>query len=429
MKYKAVRGMEDILPGDMGIWQYLERVARKDLESWGYDEIRTPILEDTSIFVRSIGENTDIVKKEMYTFKDRKDRSLTLRPEGTAPIARAYIEHSLDKTSPKVKRLYYIEPMFRSERPQKGRSRQFHQIGVEVIGSGSPFADVEVIRQLNGMLKLFRLEGATIKLNSLGCASDKENFAVTLKKYLEERKSQLCGDCKERTKKNVLRALDCKSETCIQVVRQAPSILESLCIPCKAHFEKVKERLAKEGIEFKETKNLVRGLDYYTGIVFEITHPALGSQDAIGAGGRYDNLIKDLGGPDTKAVGYALGVERIIIALKETEALPEPTRIYIATLGEKALLEGAALATHLRTWLKRDKNHMIVKFIEDIDGGVLKAQMKRADKVKAAFTLILGEDEMKNNEVTIKDMETGDQTAVDRSSVVAELKKRLGKPC
>ncbi|MGB2705277.1 MAG: histidine--tRNA ligase [Candidatus Omnitrophota bacterium] len=428
MKYKSIRGMEDILPEDIGIWQHLEYAARRDLESWGYDEIRTPILEDTAIFVRSIGKDTDIVKKEMYTFKDKKERSLTLRPEGTAPIVRAYIEHSLDKISPKIKKLYYIGPMFRSERPQKGRSRQFHQIGVEVIGTGSPFADTEVIRQLSGMLKIFRLKGFAIKLNSLGCIVDKEKFAAKLKEYLEEKKNRLCRDCKERTKKNVLRVLDCKNETCIQVVRQAPSILEGLCIPCKAHFEKVKERLNKEGIEFKETKNLVRGLDYYTGTVFEITHPALGAQDAIGAGGRYDNLIKDLGGPATPAIGYALGIERIILALREESALPEPIRIYIAALGEEAELKGTVIAANLRTGLERDRD-MRIKVIKDIEGGALKAQMKRADKNKTTFTLILGEDEIKKKKIIIKNMKTGIQDSVDEANITAELAKRIKELC
>ena len=272
MAYKSVKGMEDILPQDTRVWRWLEESARRDLESYGYVEIRTPILEETSVFTRSIGEETDIVSKEMYTFVDRKGRSLTLRPEGTAPIVRAYIEHSLDKTHPMPAKLYYIGPMFRSERPQKGRTRQFHQIGVEIIGAGSHLTDAEVLSQLNNMLsKVFKLTGFTIKLNSLGCKKDKENFAkIVLKDYLKGEENRLCADCKARLKKNTLRVLDCKNETCIQAARTAPAITDNLCQACKDHFDKLKDLLNKSDIKVDESKNLVRGLDYYTGTVFEI---------------------------------------------------------------------------------------------------------------------------------------------------------------
>lgn len=424
MKYKSIRGMEDILPQDVEVWQWLEYNARRELEFYGYREIRTPIIEDTSIFVRSIGETTDIVTKEMYTFKDRKNRSLTLRPEGTAPIVRAYIEHSLDKVSPRIKRFYYIGPMFRSERPQKGRSRQFHQIGVEVIGTRSPYVDAEVIMQLNKMLMLFGLEGFVIKLNSLGCKKDKVNFADKLRRYLEEKKNRLCQDCKERITRNVLRVLDCKKECCGQVVRGAPNILDSLCFPCKDHFDKLKKALKAMKVEFKEVKNLVRGLDYYTGTVFEISHPVLGGQDAIGAGGRYDNLVKDFGGPDVGAIGYALGIERIIIALRRVKTLPKPTTIYIATLGQRAELEGAILAEHLRAGLGRDKG-MRIRVITNSEDGSLKAQMKRADKSNAEITLILGEEELKKKQVIIRNMKSGKQTSVSDGKVVAEVGELL----
>ena len=426
MKYKAVRGMEDILPEDAGIWRWLEDTARRELEFWGYEEIRTPIIEDTSVFLHSIGETTDIVTKEMYSFKDRKNRSLTLRPEGTAPIVRAYIEHSLDKKAPRIKKLYYVGPMFRSERPQKGRSRQFHQIGIEVLGAGSPYADAEVIIQLSRMLALFGLSDFKIKLNSLGCKKDKVNFTGKLKKYLGDRKNELCRDCKERLGRNVLRVLDCKNDSCKAVLREAPNILDSLCEPCKEHFNTVKNTLKAMKVAFEETKNLVRGLDYYTGTVFEITHPALGAQDAIAAGGRYDNLVKDFGGPDIGAIGYALGMERIIIALKDRKALPEPTTIYIATLGDEAVLRGMLLAEHIRPGLGRDRG-MKIRVIEDTEGGPLKAQMKRADKNNAKITIILGEDELKKKEVTIKNMKTGEQISVDEDSLINTLAEIIGK--
>jgi len=424
VRYKAVRGMEDILPRDIEIWQRLERTARRELEFYGYEEIRTPILENTSIFVRSIGEATDIVTKEMYTFKDRKGRPLSMRPEGTAPIVRAYIEHALDKISPEVK-LYYIGPMFRSERPQKGRSRQFHQIGVEVIGTRSPFADAQVIMQLDRMLALFKLEDFTIKLNSLGCRADKEKFAGRLKKYLKDESKRLCKDCKERIKKNVLRVLDCKNESCIQVVRGAPNILENLCASCKDYFDKVKDTLKAMKIEFKEAKNLVRGLDYYTGTVFEITHPALGGQDAIGAGGRYDNLVKDFGGPDTGAVGYALGIERIIIALGQAEGQPPPATIYVATAGDDARLKGELIAERLRQALGREKG-MRLRVITDTKSASLKSQMRSADKKGAGVVVILGGDELRAGKLTLKDMKTGEQISISEDSLTEEVKKRMG---
>lgn len=419
MKYKAVRGMEDILPGDIDIWQYLERQARADLEFYGYTEIRTPILEDTSIFTRSIGEATDIVKKEMYTFRDKKGRSLTLRPEGTAPIVRSYVEHSLDKISP-VSKLYYIGPMFRSERPQKGRSRQFHQIGVEVIGAKSHFADAEVVTQLSKMLESFGLGGFTIKINNLGCKKDKETYARKLEKYLESEKNRLCADCRERIKKNVLRVMDCKNETCIQVAREAPDILESLCTPCKTDYGKLKKVLKDLKVKFKETKNLVRGLDYYTGTVFEVTHPALGAQDAIGAGGRYDNLVKDLGGPDTPAIGYALGIERIILALKkDIQSSKSPLAlVYVATLGDAAKIRGIQLVREMR-----DRIQAII--LTDVKEASLKSQMRAADKNNAKIAVIIGENELKSGEVIIRDMKAKKQVPVKKGNIIAEIEKLL----
>jgi histidyl-tRNA synthetase len=416
MKYKAVRGMEDILSADVKVWQWIESTARKFLESYGYEEIRTPILEETPVFTRSIGETTDIVTKEMYTFTDRKERSLTLRPEGTAPIVRAYIEHALDKASSEVK-LYYLGPMFRSERPQKGRSRQFHQIGAEVFGSRSPYADAELITQLSSMLKVLGLNDFTIKLNSLGCRADKEKFADKLKKYLEKEKARLCDDCRERVKKNVLRVLDCKNESCVQLVKKAPDILESLCVPCKDHFDRLKDTLKAVKVSFTETKNLVRGLDYYTGTVFEITHPALGGQDAMAAGGRYDNLVKDMGGSDTGAVGYAIGMERIIIAIKKELPAKGPNVLYIATLGDAAKFHGIWMAENIR----REFPDLIA--LTDTKEASLKAQMRNADRWGSRIVLILGEDELKNGKVLLRDMATKEQRPVDKDSIVEELRK------
>lgn len=420
MKYKSVRGMDDILPEEIGVWRYLEEKARRDLESWGFSEIRTPILEDTAVFTRSIGEGTDIVKKEMYTFKDRKDRSLTMRPEGTAPIVRAYIEHSLNNL-PSGSRLYYIGPMFRSERPQKGRTRQFYQIGAEVFGEGSPYADAELIMQLTKMLGEFGLKDFTIKLNTLGCRRDKEKFAEALKKYLKDKESRLCEDCRARLEKNVLRILDCKSETCSQVVRNAPAISDNLCVPCSDYYKKAKESLEAMKIGFNETKNLVRGLDYYTGTVFEIAHPALGAQDAIGAGGRYDNLVKDMGGPSTPAIGYALGVERLILALKSRDIsgnIEAKISIFIGTLGDLAKLEGLKLADELRQRIPK----AVIR--SNTMESSIKSQLRSADRFGSRFVLILGEDEIKENACTLKDMVTKEQVKVGRKDIIDELIRR-----
>jgi histidyl-tRNA synthetase len=355
----------------------------------------------------------------MFTFSDRKERSLTMRPEGTAPIVRAYIEHSLGTASPLTK-LYYIGPMFRAERPQKGRLRQFHQIGVEVIGTSSPYADIEVLVQLNGMLMAFGLDGFAIRLNSLGCKEDKARFAEGLKKYLSDKKARLCEDCKNRMEKNVLRVLDCKNETCAQVVRGAPNILDNLCAPCREHFNKVKDGLKKVGVRFEEAKNLVRGLDYYTATVFEVTHPDLGSQDAIGAGGRYDNLVKDMGGPAAGAVGYALGIERLLIALKAKA--PEAGKIvYIATLGDEAKIKGQQLAGKIK-----DEAIPGVVVLQDISEASLKSQMRSADKNGARIVVILGEEELKQSKAVIKDMQEKDsQDSVALDSVIERLKKKL----
>lgn len=422
MEYRSVRGMEDMLPQDAWIWHEIEVQARRELESSGYSEIRTPILEDTSVFVRGIGETTDIVTKEMFTFPDRKERSLTMRPEGTAPIVRAYIEHAL-MSEAAISRLYYIGPMFRAERPQKGRLRQFFQVGAEIIGSNSPFADIEALTQIDNLMKRFGLKGFNIKLNTLGCKADKAKFAQNLKDYLGDKEERLCDDCRSRMKKNVLRVLDCKNSGCREIVKGAPNVLESLCGGCREHFEKVKNNLTALEIRFEETKNLVRGLDYYTGTVFEITHPSLGGQDAIGAGGRYDNLVKDMGGADIGAVGYALGVERMIIALKAEGRRPAPGNIiYIATMGDAAKLEGIKIAQSIRNVMGQDD----ITVLTDIGETSLKSQLRSADKNKAKIVIMIGEDELKQGKATMKDMSgKKPQAMVEMDSIVEEVRKAL----
>ncbi|MCK4463192.1 MAG: histidine--tRNA ligase, partial [Candidatus Omnitrophica bacterium] len=299
-------------------------------------------------------------------------------------------------------------------------TRQFHQIGVEVFGAGSPYADVEVIMQLSKMLEYFGLKDFTIKLNSLGCKADKTKFTGELRKYLKDKQNMLCIDCKAKMKRNVLRVLDCKVDSCIQLVRNAPNVLDSLCASCTDHFDKVRKGLGDMKIGFKKVKNLVRGLDYYTGTVFEVTHPALGAQDAIGAGGRYDNLVKDFGGPDIGAIGYALGMERIILALREKE-IPSESRvvIYVSTLGGKAKIEGLKIANEVRKELQS------LVLLTDIKESSLKSQLRAADKSNAKFVLILGEDEISKGLIVLRNMTTKEQVEVKRENVTEELKRRI----
>jgi len=414
--------MEDMLPQDARVWRDVDARARRELEASGYSEIRTPILEETPVFVRSIGETTDIVTKEMFTFTDRKGRSLTMRPEGTAPIVRAYIEHSLSSRA-SISRLYYIGPMFRAERPQKGRLRQFFQIGAEVIGSGSPFADIEVIAQISNMMGSFGLKEFQVKLNSLGCKDDKAGFAEGLKGYLKDKRSRLCEDCVSRMDKNVLRVLDCKNPGCKEIVKDAPNVVDRLCDECEERFKKVKDGLHLLGIGFEHAKNLVRGLDYYTGTVFEVTHPALGGQDALAAGGRYDNLVRDMGGADVGAVGYALGVERLIIAMKAEGLKPADEKVvYIATIGDRAKLEGMRIAKDIRNQIGPGD----ITVLTDIGEASLKSQLRNADKSKAKIVIILGDDELGQGKAIIKDMGGKEpQAMVEIGSIAKEVSGRL----
>lgn len=424
MGYKSVKGMNDILPQEIGIWQQIERIARAIFESYGFKEIRTPILEETGVFTRSIGETSDIVTKEMYTFTDKGDRSLTMRPEGTAPIVRSYIENSLDKTlSDTEARLYYLGPMFRAERPQKGRLRQFHQIGAEIIGSRDIQFDFELIMQLDRMLKEFGLKDFTFKINSLGCAEDKNKFSKKLQDYLKDEVARLCDDCKTRLEKNVLRVLDCKSEGCKAVIKGAPKMQESLCKDCVLNFATFEAMLQSDGIPFETASNLVRGLDYYTGIVFEVTHPKLGSQDAIGAGGRYDNLVKDMGGPDVGAMGYAIGIERVILALGDDIKLLKPDVVFFATLNKDARMKACQIAEEIRKEYNDLYKTNIITLIGGAGSASLKSQMRSADRNGARVVIIIGEDEIKKGEAVLRDMESKKQESVKFSDIARRIKR------
>ncbi len=399
MGITAIRGFNDILPEEAELWRHIEKESFRVFSSYGFSEIKAPVVEKTELFSRSIGETTDIVEKEMYTFLDRHGDSLTLRPEGTAPVVRAYIEHKLYESP--VTKLYYTGPMFRYERPQKGRYRQFYQIGAEVLGDSSPRADAEALDMLMRLFDRISLKGVMLQINSLGCPDCRPAYKKKLYAFLLDRKKSLCDNCMRRIDANPLRALDCKNPGCIEATKDAPSIIESLCADCADHFRKVQMLLKRLGIEASINPRMVRGLDYYTKTTFEITAAGLGSQNAVAAGGRYDGLVDELGGPKTPCFGFAIGVERLALLLKENGAFrKKPLSVFIP-LGEEAERKGIEL---LRSW--RDKG---LKVIEDFSEGSLKNRMKRADKAGARYVLILGTDELGHGEITIKDMATAGQ--------------------
>ncbi|MFH1395521.1 MAG: histidine--tRNA ligase [Candidatus Omnitrophota bacterium] len=409
--YKSLRGMPDILPEEAFRRQCLEQKAKNLFQRFGYGEIRTPILEETAVFTRSIGEDTDIVEKEMYSFVDRGGKQVSLRPEGTASIIRAYVEHGWHNSGD-ICKLFYIGPMFRGERPQKGRLRQFHQIGVEIIGSTHPYVDAELIINIKMLLNEFGVNGFTILINSLGCAKDRVRYKTALQEYLNKKDSKLCDNCRRRSKINVLRVLDCKNSTCKEVIKKAPAILNYLCDDCKTDYVQIKDILSKMEVSFKEKTDLVRGLDYYTGVVFEVVHPLLGAQDAIAAGGRYDTLVKQMGGPEIGATGYAVGVERLLLVAKSNiKTLHE--RLLVIPTDEKYLKDAFLLAA--RFWQDKiscDIDHMKRSF---------KGQMRKAHKEKRKFVIIIGEDELKQGKLLLKDMETGDQELISFEKAVSRF--------
>lgn len=392
--------MPDILPGESQKWLVLETLARRIFATYGYAEIRTPVLETTDLFKRSVGEETDVVQKQMYTFSTESGKSLSLRPEGTAPTARAYIEHALQSHDP-VSKLYYLGPMFRYERPQKGRQRQFHQIGAELFGSDSPLADAEMILMLLRFLSAAGVRGMKLEINSLGCSECRPVFIGAFQDYLKTQKPVLCDDCQRRMATNPLRVLDCKKTVCRALSSHGPAISESWCPPCRDHFNAVKHFLARTETAFVENHNIVRGLDYYCRTAFEVTAEGLGAQDAIAAGGRYDGLVKGLGGGDVPGVGFAIGTERLLLAAAEKNGVAQNgPDYYFALLGEAAQKTVFPAAENLRG---------TGKSVEVGFSGSLKSQMRRAGKLGAKRVVIVGDDEVKSGKVLVKNMESGDQ--------------------
>ncbi len=411
---RAVKGTRDILPPSSSVWNRVEAAAREVFEAYNYSEIRTPIFEETRLFARSVGEETDIVSKEMYTFEDRDGTSLTLRPEATASVMRAYIEHRLDQ-QPGLKKLYYMGPMFRRERPQKGRFRQFYQIGAEAIGSESPLVDAEVIEMVIEILRRAGLEGFQLIINSVGDAKCRPKFIAALRERLREVAPQMCADCQRRAETNPLRVLDCKVPEDQPVIDSLPSILDSLCEECRAHFEAVKQYLTDRGIPFEIRPRLVRGLDYYTRTTFEIVHGALGAQNSVQGGGRYDGLAEALASKvPAPGVGFSIGEDRLVMTVEETHpgVLVRSLDLFIAPLGEQARRHCGVLARDLR------RSGLSVEVSTD---GKLKKALEIANKIGARFTLMVGENEMKAGEYQLKDMASGEQKAVSRDEIAAAV--------
>ena len=412
MSIKALKGFKDILPDEVDLWQFIEQTARDVFHRYGLEEIKVPILEKTELFVRTIGASTDIVEKEMYTFLDRNGSSITMRPEGTASVIRAYIENGLYVRG-SVQRLYTIGPMFRHERPQKGRLRQFHQMSVEVLGSNSARTDTEVITLAWQILQDIGLQ-ASLEINSLGCTACRPSFKQTLQEFLQERLSHLCEDCQRRTDSNPLRVLDCKSEHCQAQYVSAPSIIDHICEGCRDHFDEVKQTLRSLDVPFAVNPKMVRGLDYYTRTTFELITTELGAQGAVGAGGRYDGLVQQLGGPEVPGIGFAMGMERLVMLLsqKDQGEIRHALDFFLVTLGDKAYEKGFALMQMLRA--------KGLRVMMDHEGRSMKNQMKQADKQKARFAIILGERELENHEVSLKDMHSGEQKRIELTPMFEE---------
>jgi histidyl-tRNA synthetase len=409
----GVKGFNDILPGEVEKWQHIEATARRVFELYGLSEIRIPILEKTELFSRSIGDATDIVEKEMYSFEDKGGNRVTMRPEGTASVMRAFIEHKMHAQDP-VARLYYMGPMFRYERPQKGRYRQFHQIGAEVTGVAAPMADAQVLTMLTHFFAELGLAEPSLQINSLGCPACRPLYREALKGFLLSRIELLCEDCDRRYQTNPLRALDCKSPGCQEATKGAPSMLDYLCPDCCDHFARTRGFLDLVGTGYTVNERMVRGLDYYTRTTFEMVTGLLGSQSAVAAGGRYDGLISDLGGPALPGIGFAIGVERVALLLADQEFARRPD-LFIAALGETAHAEAFRLMTALQ------RAGAAVEL--DYEGKSLKSQMRRADKFRARFTLIIGEDELGRGTAPLKEMDGGTQreVALHAAAVLAVL--------
>ena len=417
MTVKTVKGFRDILPEEARVFRWVEGRVREIFRAWGFREIVPPILERTDLFSRTIGEATEIVEKQMYTFQDLHGDSLTLRPEGTASVVRAYVEHHLDQENP-VTKLFYTGPMFRYERPQKGRYRQFYQAGVEMLGDASPDADAEVLSCLDALLSGLGVADARLAINSLGHPGCRPAYLESLRAYFGGRQDALCADCRRKIDRNPLRILDCKVDRCIEIGAGAPSILDHLCAGCAEHFDGVRGRLDRMGVKAVVDPRIVRGLDYYARTAFEATTDRLGAKNAVAAGGRYDGLVKALGGPDIPGIGFAVGLERLIALLPEGLPIPAdgPRVLLVGAGSEPARAAAFALADTLR------RAGVSLEWGGDKS---LKAAMRRADRIGAQFVLILGDEELARDEVVLRDMRGQSQEKIPRGAVTETLRRRL----
>lgn len=420
MLTKAPRGTKDIIPAEAYKWNYLEEKFRDLCRLYGYEEIRTPVFEHTELFKRGVGDTTDIVQKEMYTFKDRGDRDLTLKPEGTAGVIRAFIENKMYAETQPTK-LFYITPCFRYERPQSGRQRQFHQFGVEAIGSDTPSLDAEVISLAMQFLGEAGLKDLTVSINSVGCPVCREEYNRLLKDYLATKADVLCDLCNDRRDKNPMRVIDCKNETCQANIVDIPLMADHLCDNCKDHFKQLKAYLDEMNIKYVVEKKIVRGLDYYKRTAFEIISNDLGAQSTVCGGGRYDGLVEQIGGPSGySGIGFGLGAERLLLTLEANGVEignPNHTDIFVVTIGDKAKLKSFSILKDLReNHISADKDHL---------DRSLKAQFKYSNKINAKYTIVIGDDELDKDKATLKNMETGDQKLIKISELVNELRSVL----
>ncbi len=416
---KRPKGTQDFLPGRTGKLQYLERTLLGTAKLYGFGEIRTPVFEHTELFTRSVGDTTDVVQKEMYTFNDKKGRSVTLKPEGTAGVVRAAVENGLLNEALPLK-LSYVTPCFRYENTQEGRYRQFHQFGVEVLGAKSPSADAEVISLIHECLLELGVKDLSLEINSIGCPNCRPSYHAALKEYFSQYTDRLCPTCLERLDKNPLRILDCKCPECKEIAKGAPVVLDFLCDDCRTHFEGLKQRLAAMEIPYTIDPTIVRGLDYYTKTVFEFVSTQIGAQGTVCGGGRYDGLVEEVGGPATCGLGFAIGLERLLAVMEAGDCeFPQecPCDLYIAPMGEAASIEALRLVTQLRQ----------EGFVAETDtvGRSLKAQMKYADKIGAVYTLVLGDNELAAGKANLKRMADGQQQEVELCQLIDTLYSQL----
>ncbi len=412
---KSIKGTLDLLPSESHKRQFVERTCLETAENFGFKEIRTPVFEHTELFQRGVGDTTDVVQKEMYTFTDKGERSITLRPEGTAGVVRSYLEHGLFN-EPAPMKMCYLTSCYRYEKPQTGRLREFHQFGIECLGASSPAADAEVIGVAQNIFDFLGVQNIKLEINSIGCKTCRQDYHKALREYFESKKGELCGTCLDRLERNPMRILDCKSPVCSAIAKDAPKVTDYLCDECQAHFDAVQAYLKAMAIDFEINPTIVRGLDYYSRTVFEFVSQDIGAQGTVCGGGRYDGLVEEVGGPHTPALGFGMGLERLMLLMENQKLnFPEANKceLYLATMSEQAKLKAASMAAALR------REGMFVEF--DVVGRSLKAQMKYANKIGAKFTAVLGDSELESGMVKLKNMADGEETELSLATFESDV--------